>query len=105
MRQGLGLLDEFREGNVPAQAGRLAFYQACKRFPALGQTDWVLSSGLGPLGRADLINELERDSVIWAITAEQDAAVKVAITSIPEGEWKEPVVGFCYEIAQARCTR
>ncbi len=94
------LMDEFREGNVPPQAGQLAFYRGCKRRMPKGKR----------LGRyradsaswqADLINELEADSVIWAITADQDAAVRAVMGAIAEGEWKEPVRGCGYEIAEA----
>ncbi len=36
----------------------------------------------------------------WAITADQDVAVKKLIRQIPEGEWKGPVVGCGYEEAE-----
>jgi hypothetical protein len=39
-----------------------------------------------------LINALEADGVYWAITADQDRAVKEAIGNIPEADWKEPRV-------------
>ncbi len=93
------LLDEFREGNVPPGAGQLAFYLGCKaRMPKGKRIGRYRADSASYC--AELINELEADGVWWAITADQDAAVKVAIASIPEGEWKEPVVGCGYEIAE-----
>ena len=40
-----------------------------------------------------LINELEADQVRWAITADQDVAVKVVIAGLPPGAWQEPEPG------------
>jgi hypothetical protein len=50
--------------------------------------------------QAELINALEADGVFWAITADQDRAVKETICSIPEGDWKEPTPGCGYEVAE-----
>jgi hypothetical protein len=47
-----------------------------------------------------LINQLEADGVKWAITADQDGAVKRAIRGIAEEEWKEPVRGCGYAVAE-----
>jgi hypothetical protein len=93
------LVDEFREGNVPPQAGQLAFYQACKQRMPWGKRMRYYRADSASW-QADLINELERDSVIWAITADQDRAVKEAIRQIPEAAWQEPVAGCGYQIAE-----
>ena len=43
---------------------------------------------------ASVENQLEADGVCWAITADQDRAVKEAIGNIPEADWKEPRVAL-----------
>jgi len=74
--------------------------------------DWLRRMGdreAGELGLRGLdrvrykINEriLKRDGVKYAITADQDKAVKGLIASIPDVEWKEPVRGCGYELAEA----
>jgi len=93
------LLDEFREGNVPPQAGQLAFYRQCKERIPVGKRIARYRADSASYGY-ELINELEADGVVWAITADQDSAVQAAIFAMPEGEWKEPVPGCGYEIAE-----
>jgi len=93
------LLDEFREGNVPPQAGQLAFYRECKERMPVGKRIGGYR-GDSASYQADLINELEVDEVLWAITADQNSAVKAAILALLEVEWKEPVVGCGYEIVE-----
>lgn len=96
---GLCLLDEFREGNVPPQAGQVAFYQQCqKRLPAGKRIARYRADSASY--QAKLINALEADGVCWAITADQDAAVKAAIHALPETAWTEPVVGCGYAVAE-----
>jgi hypothetical protein len=41
---------------------------------------------------------LEADEVYWALTGDQDRAVKEAIRTI--SEWEEPTVGCGYEVAE-----
>ena len=66
---GLCLLDEFREGNVPPQAGQLDFYRQCQaRLPAGKRIARYRADRASY--RADLINALEEDGVTWAITAD-----------------------------------
>jgi len=48
----------------------------------------------------NLFNQLEDDGVKYAITADQDKAVKSAIALIPLGDWEEPVQGCGYELAE-----
>lgn len=50
--------------------------------------------------QAELINALESDGVVWAITADQEKAVKEAILNIPPDDWKEPTLDCGYEIAE-----
>lgn len=50
--------------------------------------------------QSELINQLEEDKVLWAITADLDKAVKALIGEIPEGQWQEPKKGCGYEIAE-----
>jgi len=50
--------------------------------------------------QAELINELEADGVKYTITADQDKAVKSLIASIADNEWKEPIRGCDYHIAE-----
>ncbi len=95
----LCLAEEFREGNVAPQAGQLSFYRGCQaRMPAGKRIAYYRADSASY--QADLINELEADRVIWALTADQDRAVKEAIRNIPEADWKEPVVGCGYEVAE-----
>lgn len=93
------LLDEFREGNVPPQAGQLAFYRTCKQRMPAGKRIARYRGDSASYG-AELINELEEDEVVWAITARQDSGVQGAILAIGESEWKEPVLGCGYEMAE-----
>ena len=53
-----------------------------------------------PPTRPQLLNALEADGVRWAITADQDAAVKGLIQRLPEDAWQEPVPGCGYEVAE-----
>ena len=96
---GLCRLDEFREGNVPPQAGQLDFYRQCQKRMPVGKTISRYRADSAS-DRADLINELEADSVTWTITADQDCAVKAVIAAMAEADWREPVTGCGYEIAE-----
>jgi hypothetical protein len=93
------LYDEFREGHVAPASGQLGFYRDCKaRMPVDKRIAYYRADSASY--QADLINALEADGVYWAITADQDRAVKEAIGNIPEADWKEPTVGCGYEIAE-----
>jgi len=95
----LCLQEEFREGNVSPGSDQLDFYRQCQaRMPAGKRIRFYRSDSAGY--QAELINQLEADQVIWAITADQDRAVKEVIRSIPEADWKEPTVGCGYEVAE-----
>jgi hypothetical protein len=96
---GLCLLDEFREGNVSPQSGQLGFYRACQaRLPAGKRLARYRADSASY--QAALINALEDDGVTWAITADQDVAVKAALQALPEAAWTEPVVGCGYAVAE-----
>ncbi len=97
---GICLLDEFREGNVSPGGGHVAFYLDCvQRMPGGKRIARFRADSASY--QAELINQLEEDGVEWTITADQDAAVRKAIASIPEAEWQEAFPGAGYEIAEA----
>jgi hypothetical protein len=50
--------------------------------------------------QADLFNQLEADGVKYAITADQDKAVKALIGLLKAKQWKEPVRGCGDELAE-----
>jgi len=71
----LCLVDEFREGNVSPGAGHLAFYRACKTRLPMGKRLARYRADSASY-QTELINTLETDQVQWAITADQDMAVR-----------------------------
>jgi len=85
------LLEEFREGNASPSSGQLCFYRGCQaRMPSGKRIAFYRADSASY--QAELINALEADGVFWALTADQDRAVKEAIGNIPEADWKEPRV-------------
>jgi hypothetical protein len=93
------LYDEFREGNVVPAYGQKEFYIECKsRMPGGKRIGYYRSDSASY--QAELFNQLEEDGVKYAITADQDKAVKVLIALIREAGWKEPVRGCGYELAE-----
>lgn len=96
---GVCLLDEFRDGNVSPGAGQAAFYRECKmRMPEGKRIGAYRADSASYV--AELINELEADKAAWAITADQDTAVKALIGSLPETDWKEPEAGCGFWLAE-----
>jgi hypothetical protein len=93
------IYDEFREGNVPPASGQKEFYLECKGRMPVGKRIRNYRADSASY-QAELFNQLEEDGVRYAITADQDKAVKSAIGLIPRGDWKEPVRGCGYEIAE-----
>jgi hypothetical protein len=93
------IYDEFREGNVPPAYGQKEFYLECKRRMPVGKRIRNYRADSASY-QAELFNQLEEDGVRYGITADQDKAVKSAIALIPSGDWKEPVRGCGYEIAE-----
>jgi hypothetical protein len=51
--------------------------------------------------QAGLLDALEADGVRWAITADQDAAVRALLRELPEVAWMAPGPGCGYELAEA----
>jgi hypothetical protein len=93
----LCLFEEFREGNVSPVAGQLASYRHCQaRMPKEKRIAYYRADSASY--QAGLINALEADGVIWALTADQDRAVKEAIRTL--SEWEEPTRGCGYEVAE-----
>ena len=95
----LCIYDEFREGNVSPQSGQKGFYLECKKRMPVGKRIGYYRADSASY-QAELFNQLEKDRVTYAITADQDKAVKALIGSIKEEEWKEPVRGCGYELAE-----
>jgi hypothetical protein len=93
------LLEEFREGHISPVAGQLPFYRQCQQRMPKGKRIAYYRADSASY-QADLINELEADGMGWAITADQDRAVKEAIRGMVEAEWNEPTVGCGYEVAE-----
>lgn len=91
------LLEEFREGNVSPGSDALRFYRHCQQRLPKGKRIAFYRADSASY-QAELINALEADGVIWALTADQDRAVKEAIRTI--SEWEEPTVGCGYEVAE-----
>ena len=93
------IYDEFREGNVAPAFGQKDFYLECKRRMPAGKVIRYYRADSASY-QAELFNQLEEDGVKYAITADQDKAVKKVIGLIDPQEWKEPVVGCGYELAE-----
>ena len=94
------LVDEFREGNVSPGAGQLEFYRQCRARMPVGKRLARYRADSASY-QAALINELEADHVQWAITADQDVAVKAVIAGVPTEAWQEPEPGCGYQVAEA----
>ncbi len=95
----LCIYDEFREGNTAPAYGQKGFYRECKaRMPKGKKIGYYRADSASY--QADLINDLEKDVVKWAITADMDSSVKAAIAVISDEQWKEPEKDCGYEIAE-----
>jgi hypothetical protein len=94
------LYDEFREGNVAPASGQKRFYEQCKKRMPVGKRIGYYRADSASY-QAELFNELEKDGVTYAITVDQDKAVKGVIGSVKDEEWNEPVKGCGYELAEA----
>ncbi len=94
------LVDEFREGTVSPGAGQLEFYRQGRARMPVGKRLARYRADSASY-QAALINELEADQVRWAITADQDVAVKAVIAGLPPGAWQEPEPGCGYQVAEA----
>lgn len=94
------LVDEFREGKVSPGAGQLEFYRQCRARMPWGKRVARYRADSASY-QAALINELETDQVRWAITADQDVAVKAVIAGLPPEAWQEPEKGCGSHVAEA----
>ena len=83
----LAIDHEFREGNAAPAAGNLEFVQACERNMPKGKKIKAVRADSAAY-QAKIFNYCEETDKVFAIGADQDAAVKTAIATIPEGEWK-----------------
>jgi len=86
----LGLVagHEFREGNAAPAAGNLEFLQACERNMPKGKKITAVRAD-SAAHQAEIFNYCEKTGKVFAIGADQDAAVKAAIAAIPERDWKQ----------------
>jgi hypothetical protein len=94
------IYDEFREGNVAPAFGQKTFYLECKRRMPVGKGIRYYRADSASY-QAELFNQLEEDGVTYGITADQDKAVKTVTGWIKADQWKEPVRGCGYELAEA----
>lgn len=83
---GLIIGHEFREGNAAPAARNLEFMQACERNMPKGKKIAAVRADSAAY-QAEIFNWCEETSKVFAIGADQDAAVKAAIASIPESAW------------------
>ena len=83
----LAIDHEFREGNAAPAARNLEFVQACERKMPKGKRIKAVRADSAAY-QADVFNYCEETHKVFAIGADQDAAVKAVIAAIPEGEWK-----------------
>ena len=84
---GLVVGHEFREGNTAPAARNLEFMQACERNMPKGKKITAVRADSAAY-QATIFNWCEETGKVFAIGADQDAAVKAAIKAIPEGDWK-----------------
>ena len=84
---GICLYDEFRAGNVPAGQGAVEFIEACRRQLTGSRRIKAIRSD-GAWYQAEVFNWATDNNALFAIAADQDQAVREAISLIPETEWK-----------------
>jgi hypothetical protein len=84
---GLVVGHEFREGNVAPQTRNLEFMQDCDAAMPKGRK--IVAVRIDSAGyQAKIFNWCEATDKVYAIGADQDAAVKAAIAVIAEADWK-----------------
>jgi Transposase DDE domain group 1 len=84
---GVVIGHEFREGNAaPAAARNLEFLQACERNMPKGKRIVAVRADSAAYPAA-IFNWCEVTAKVFAIGADQDAAVKAAIAGFPESDW------------------
>ena len=105
IRPGIPLCDPVLPGRCMsgwqcvAGAGQLEFYRQCRTHRSVGKRIARYRADRAS-SQAALINELEADQVRWAITADQDVAVKAVMAGLPPGAWEEPEQGCGCQVAE-----
>jgi hypothetical protein len=84
---GVGVGDEFREGNESPASRNLAFIKHCARQMPKGKKIKQLRSDSAAY-QAEIINYCEHEGIHFAIGADLDEAVVGAISAIPEKDWE-----------------
>lgn len=84
---GLAIGDEFRDGNIPAQARALEFLEYCEAMMPQGKRIKYYRSDSAAY-QAGVINHCFEREMLFTITADQDNGVKEAIRSIKKGKWQ-----------------
>jgi hypothetical protein len=84
---GLVIGYEFREGNAAPASNNLEFMQACEANMPEGKRIKAVRADSAAY-QAAIFNWCEETSKVFAIGADQDAAVKAAIRAIPGSDWK-----------------
>ena len=84
---GLVVYDEFRQGNVAPAARNLEFIKQCERQMPKGKRIGYLRADAASY-QAEILNYCEQKGIKYAIGAHIDRAVKEAILSIKEDEWR-----------------
>jgi len=84
---GLIVHEEFREGNETPASRNREFIQACKTNMPKGKHIARLRADAATY-QADVINDCERDDIVFAIAAKKDEAVTDVIKAIPASAWK-----------------
>ena len=85
---GVVIGHEFREGNAAPAAGNLEFLHGCERNMPKGKRIVAVRADSAAY-QAAIFNWCEATGKVFAIGADQDAAVKAAIAAIREGDWKK----------------
>lgn len=84
---GLIIHEEFREGNEAPASRNREFIQTCKSSMPKGKRISHLRADSATY-QAEVINDCEKDGVVFAIGAKKDSAVKATIAKIPAASWK-----------------
>jgi hypothetical protein len=84
---GLIIGHEFREGNAAPSSTNLEFMQMCERNMPKGKRIGAIRADSAAY-QAAILNWCEDTGKVFAIGADQDAAVKAVIAAIPEKNWK-----------------
>jgi len=79
--------EEFREGNAAPASRNREFIQECKGNMPKGKRITRLRADSATY-QANVINDCQRDGVVFAIAAKRDEAVSATIAAIPEPAWE-----------------